>query len=222
MNSSSLANLGSRFLCGLSSTETKLVLDTAMQWQFPTSAIAVQQGDRADRLFMVAKGSARYFVETEEGRKLLLLWLAPGDIFGGSALLEEPCSYLCGVEVTKLSKVLVWDRRTIRHLSSKYPQLTNNALAIASDYLIWYVATHVALTCTTARERVAKVLLSLANGIGHKVPQGIVLEITNEQLSNASNVTLFTSSRLTAEWHRTGAIVKKRGEVLVCHPERLL
>lgn len=182
----------------------------------------VQQGDRADRLFMVAKGSARYFVQTEEGRKLLLLWLTPGDIFGGSALLEQSSSYLCGVEVTKCSHVLVWDRATIRHFSSKHPTLLNNALSIASDYLIWYVATHIALTCATARERVARVLLSLADGIGHKGPQGIVLDITNEQLSNAANVTLFTTSRLTAEWHRIGAVIKKRGKVLVRHPERLL
>jgi len=43
-------------------------------------------------------------------------------------------------------------------------------------------------------------LSSLASGIGRKCPDGIDLEITNEQLANTANITLFTTSRLMSEW----------------------
>lgn len=87
---------------------------------------------------------------------------------------------------------------------------------------MWYVATHVALTCHTAAERVAHVLSNLARGIGKPVPGGIALDITNEQLADASGVTLFTVSRLTAEWSRSNLLTKHRGRIVICLPDRLL
>jgi CRP/FNR family transcriptional regulator, nitrogen oxide reductase regulator len=197
------------------------VLATATQWTFPESAVVINQSDVADRLFLLLRGSGRYFSCTQEGRKLILFWLAPGEIFGASALLENPGEYLCGVEVMRRSQVLVWERSKIRDFATRCPRLLENALSIASDYLVWYVATHVALTCHSAPQRLAEVLTNLADGIGQRVPGGVTLAITNEELADASNVTLFTASRLMAEWHRHGAIVKSRGRVLLCHPERL-
>ena len=220
-----IASLGrcaeSRFLRGLSRSAVASLIDTASLWQFPKNAVVVNQDDPADRLFLLLKGSGRYFVHTREGRKLLLIWLAPGEVFGGSALLEEPFRYLCGVEVTRGTRILVWERAKIRDLAAQYPRLLENSLSIASDYLTWYVAAHVALTCHTARQRLAEVLANLASGIGQRVEGGISLSITNEELANASNVTLFTVSRLMAEWQREGAIAKTRGRVLLFHPQLL-
>jgi CRP/FNR family transcriptional regulator, nitrogen oxide reductase regulator len=211
----------SRFLHGLSQTDFESLLAQATRWTFPGNAVVVNQGDPADRLFLLLKGSGKYFIYTHEGRRLLLLWLTAGEIFGASALLEKPGQYLCGVEVSRGSQVLVWERTKIRDFAARCPRLLENALSIASDYLVWYLATHIALTCHTARQRLAQVLINLANGIGRRVPRGIMLCITNEELANASNVTLFTASRLMAEWQRQGAIVKSRGRVLLCHPQRL-
>jgi CRP/FNR family transcriptional regulator, nitrogen oxide reductase regulator len=212
----------SPFFRGLSKCDLESIVAAATQWFFPAGAVVTNQGDPADRLFVVLRGSARYCFYTQEGRKLSLMWLAPGDLFGASALLEVATPYLCGVEVTKGTRVLLWERDIIRNLAARYPKLLENALSVASDYLVWYVATHVALTCHTARKRVAEVLISLARGVGQEVPGGIVLDITNEQLADAASVTLFTASRLTAEWKRTGAIHKTRGKILLRFPERLL
>lgn len=215
-------SLQSRFLQGLQTTEVKTVLGAGVLRHFPSSSIIVNQEDPATRLFLVASGSARYFFHTAYGRKLMLLTLGPGEIFGGSALLDEPATYLCGVETTNDTRTLYWDREVIRRLVRQFPLLLSNALSIATDYLVWYVATHVALTCGTARERVAQVLFNLATGLGRrKRPNGIVLHITNEELANASNVTLFTASRLLARWHREGAISKHRGRIVLRHPDRL-
>ena len=95
-------------------------------------------------------------------------------------------------------------------------------MAIATDYLTWYLASHVGLVFRTARQRLAHVVVSLASGFGRKCPDGIDLEITNEQLADTANVTLFTASRLMSEWQRSGAVTKTRGRVLLRHPEQLL
>ena len=212
----------SRFLHGLTTTEIDSVMASAKPRQLSANSIVTNQGDPADYFFLLTKGCARYFSITEEGEKVLLFWFVPGDIFGGAALLPEPSTYLLGAETVKESHVFVWHRSVLRDLLARYPRLLGNALCIASDYLTWFHASHMALVSHNARERLARVLTTLAPGIGHKVAGGIELDITNEELANAANVTPFTASRLLSEWQRNGAISKGRGSLVLRAPQQLL
>jgi CRP-like cAMP-binding protein len=210
-----------RFLQGLATSDLALVMAASTPRRFLANSIVTNQGDTADHFFLLSKGCARHFSITEEGRKVLLVWLSAGDVFGGSSLLLEPTSYLFSTEMVKDSCAFVWRRSVIRDLVGRYPTLQENALSIASDYITWFHASHLALISYTARQRLGRVLMSLAQGIGHKVPGGIELDITNEQLANAANVTPFTASRLLSEWQRNGAVTKSRGSVVVRAPQRL-
>jgi CRP-like cAMP-binding protein len=169
-------------------------------------------------LFLI-KGCARYFFITP-GPKIYCSSLRQEDIRRCS-LSAEPSLFLVGTEIVRDSCALVWHRNTIRTLAARYPKLLENGLAIATDYLTWYLASHLSLVCHTARQRLAHVLVSLANGIGTKCPSGIQLDITNEQLANTANITLFTASRLLSEWQRSGVVEKGRGTVLLRFPKRL-
>jgi CRP-like cAMP-binding protein len=205
----------------MSRTDQNSILAAASYRQFSGNSVITEQGEPAGKLFLLIKGSARYFFITPEGRKIYVHWLAPGEIFGGTSLLAKPSRYLVSAEIVQDSRVLVWERNTIRRLAARYPRLFENGLAIATDYLTWYVASHLGLVCHTARQRLAHVLVSLASGIGRKCSDGIHLDITNEQLANTANITPFTTSRLLSEWQRSGAVKKIRGGVLLRRRERL-
>ena len=215
-------DLKSRFLQGLTKPDIEAVLAASIVRRLPANSIVTNQGDPADHLYLLTKGCARHFSITEEGEKILLLWFAPGDVFGGLTLLPEPSSYLLSTELVKDSRVIVWHRSEIRDLAARYPRLQENALSIASDYLAWFHASHMALVSHTARQRLARVLTSLAQGIGHKVLGGIAVEIKNEELANAANVTPFTASRILSEWKRNGAVHKSRGCIVLRAPQQLL
>jgi CRP-like cAMP-binding protein len=204
-----------RFLRGLAAADIELVMAASTPRRFMANAIVTSQGDPAEHFFLLTKGCARHFSMTEDGRKVLLMWLSANDVFGGATLVREPSFYLFSTEMVKDSSALVWRRSVIRDLIAHYPSLHDNTLSIASDYFAWFQASHMALVSDSARQRLARVLTSLAEGIGHKVQGGIELDITNEQLANAANVTPFTASRLLSEWHRKGAVKKSRGSVLV-------
>ncbi len=211
-----------RFLEGLTPPEVETVLADAKSRRYLANSVVTNQGHPADHLFLLLSGRARFFYITPDGQKTLLLWLPPGDTFGDAAFLSKPVPYLVSAETVKNSYVLVWDRATVRRLVALYPRLVENALLIAFDYLVAYRAMHVSLTCHTARQRLATVLVNLASGIGHEVPGGIELDVNNEELANEANVTLFTASRLLSEWQRNGIVVKHRGKVLLRSPEQLL
>lgn len=216
------AGCQSKFLQGLIPSDIEAVLRTSTLRRFAANAVVANQGDPADYFFLLTNGCARQFSITEDGQKILLLWLAAGDVFGGLALWPEPSSYLVSTEVVKGSCAIVWRRSEIRDVIARHPRLQDNLLSIAYECMTWFLASHMALISHTARQRLARVLTSLARGVGRKVSGGIELDITNEELANTANVTLFTASRLLSEWHRSGSISKSRGSVVLHHPERLL
>lgn len=215
------ANWRSDFFDGLALQHRKRILAAAKPRRFAANSVITNQGHPADRLFLLTNGRARYFFDEHGGRRILLHWLAPGELIGGKALLTKPASYLLGSETVRECVLLTWDRNTIRDFVAQYPVLLENALSIASDYLAWYLAAHVALTCHSAEQRLAAVLDSLAAVIGQKVPGGVELDVTNEELANTANVTSFTASRLLSSWQRHSIVKKSRGKILLCHPTRL-
>jgi len=212
---------GTDLLRGLEQQEIDLILAAARLRRLGASSVITRQGDRADRLFLLWKGRARYFVDTPNGKKLILIWITPGHIFGAAALALPPSTYLVSTEAVRNSIVLVWDGPTIRALARRFPRLMINAFHTTVDYLSWYVGTHAALASQSARERLAHVLLGYAPSIGQKVSGGIELDVTNEELAHAANISPYTTSRVISEWHRTGAVRKHRGRILLRSLERL-
>ena len=207
-------------LRGLGQKEIDLILAAAKRRRFSAKSVMTYQDEPADHLLLLWKGRARYFFETPNGKKLILRWITPSDIFGGAALVSRPSTYLVSTEAVRDSVVLLWDGPTIRALARRFPELLENAIFLAADYISWYVAAHAALTSKTAQERLAHVLLELAPSIGQKVAGGIELDVTNEELANSANITPYTTSRMVSEWQRSGAIRKHRGKIIISSPER--
>jgi CRP/FNR family transcriptional regulator, nitrogen oxide reductase regulator len=206
---------------GLSDQEMKTIVAAGELRYVRRGDVIFTQGDFANRFMLIVTGRARYFYATPNGEKLLLMWLTPGESLGSSALYPNPGRYLASSEAVRDSNLLVWDRPTIRRLTIQIPRLLGNALTIASAYLDWYIATHVALTCQAAPQRLAHVLATLASSIGRKTEDGIVIDITNDELASAANITRFTASRLLASWNSRKLIRKSRGRILVSAPGRL-
>jgi len=210
-----------RLFQGLDREQRHAILAAATYRHFTRETVVTHQCDPADRLFLLLRGSARFFFLTPNGKKVYLHWLSPGEIFGAASLLTDAANFIVSTEASKGTHALVWKKNVLRSLITVYPLLLENSLAIACDYLVWYLASHLSLVSYSARDRLAHVLVSLANGIGQPCVNGTRVDITNEQLANTANVTLFTASRVLREFHRSGAIIKTRGQVFLSRQERL-
>jgi CRP/FNR family transcriptional regulator, nitrogen oxide reductase regulator len=205
------AGLNSRLFEGIAPRDRDVIWAAAKERRYLANSIITNHGNPAEHLFLLTSGRARYFFIAQEGKKSLLIWLTPGEIIGVAALVSKPSQYLVSTESVKDTAALVWERTTIRSLASAYPRLMENAVSMTSDYLGWYVADHLALTCHTARQRLAQVLIRLAEVIGQKVPGGVEFDATNEELASAANITPFTASRIVSEWQTNRAVAK------LCH-----
>jgi len=212
----------SRFLEGLRPSEIELVLKRATQRHFLPKSVMTRQGAPADHLCLPWKGRARYFLVTPNGKRILLMWMAPGSIFGGLALREKRATYIASTEAVHDCTALVWDRAAIRGLSKRFPVLLENCIEIAADYLSWYTDRHVTVASRTAPERLAHALFGLASTVGQKVPGGVELRVTNEDLASTANITPYTTCRILSQWQRRGLVRKHRGAIILHSADDLL
>jgi CRP/FNR family transcriptional regulator, nitrogen oxide reductase regulator len=211
----------SPFLKGISGHSRTLILEAAQYRTLPAKDTVVQGGARATRLFLLASGNARYYRVTGQGKELLLRWLVPGDVFGLASLLKNPPPYMGSVQVTEESQVYIWRHDRILELCEIYPQLVQNVLRITLGYLAGYAERHAQLLTQKAEHRLAHALLHLGHHAGRSHSRGIQVDVTNEQLGNLSDVSMFTATRILKKWERNGAIVKKRNKILIVSPEKL-
>jgi CRP/FNR family transcriptional regulator, nitrogen oxide reductase regulator len=212
----------SKLLAGLSEHDQGLILRVAEQRSAPGKEVVIHGGERAAFLFLLLEGRAKYYHVTAECEELLLFWLTPGDVFGLGTLLKNPPAYLGTAETLKDCELLVWEHSVIRGLSGVYPQLAENALRITLGYLAAYADRHSGIATRTAEQRLADTLLRLGHRAGRTHPNGVDIDIANEQLGGLADVGVFTASRLLSKWVRQGTIAKERGRIRIHAPENLL
>jgi len=210
------------FLQDVGPAEIDVILSAARQQRFLANSVITNQGHPANYVYMLLTGAARSFFLTQTGQKLHVFSYPPGEMFGGMALVARPSEYIVCTEALKDCYTLAWDHASIRRLILRYPKLMDNGLSIASEYLNVALATQVALSCHSARQRLAETLVGLTSGVGKRVDGGIEVSVRNEELASAANITTFTASRIMSEWQRDGLVKKSRGKVFVPYPERLL
>lgn len=213
---------GSNLFSGLGQNEIKAVKEAAARRSIEASRIIVRANEIADRLFLIEAGFVDYYVSTEDGRDILLRRLSAGDVFGVASFLSKPIGYLGTAKAVRHINVLEWKGLVIRQLANTYPLLVENALRTTLRYLALYAKRHIGLVSNTAQERLAWALSRLGSRTGHAVPNGMEVDIKNEDLASLADVGIFTTSRILKDWDRHKVLEKGRGKVIIRSPERLL
>ncbi len=201
------------FLSKLTKAEQTTVLSAASHRRLLESSVVVQEGDPAERLFLLTSGHCRQFVLTKDGRRIPINSLLPGQIFGGATILSSPAKYLVSTQMLSDGCALIWDRKTIRRLAAEIAPLLDNALTISvNQYVVPLLSAKISLSSEDASSRIAEALIALASEVGKNVPGGIEIPVGNEEIASGANVTPFTVSRSISKWQREGAPREKARE----------
>jgi CRP-like cAMP-binding protein len=212
----------SRFLSGLEESAARAILAAAQVRRISAKHNITSGGHRATHLFLVQKGRAHYYHLTKQGENVLLAWIVPGDVIGLVALLKSSPTYMASADAISDCEVLAWERPLMRKLVSRHPQLGENSLQIALDYVRTYLQRHVGLVTKTAEERLAETVLRLSDQSGDVGPQGIEIRATNDELGALADISPFTVSRVLRNWVRKGILSKGRGRIVLQSPEALI
>jgi CRP/FNR family transcriptional regulator, nitrogen oxide reductase regulator len=139
----------------------------------------------------------------------------PGDAFGFGTICSGPAQYLVTIEAVQEGSILAWNLATCQVLSSRYPGLSKGVNRALSTYLVSLIDMFVTCQLHSAEQRLARVLVESAGQIGHVGPEGIEVDLKNEEVALAAHMSLFTASRHLSKWQRTGLLKKHRGKIVV-------
>jgi CRP/FNR family transcriptional regulator len=177
---------------------------------------AFYEGDEDTFLFNVVEGAVRLSRMLPDGRRQITGFLFPGDLLGLS--VEGVYAYTAdAITDTSLCR---FDRARLTELAERFPKLEHQLLSLASNELVQAQDHLMILGQKKAAERVATVLLRLAERIGQQADGGRVLDLpmTREDLADYTGLTIETVSRKITLLRQKGAI-EMPGERRIFIPE---
>jgi CRP/FNR family transcriptional regulator, cyclic AMP receptor protein len=195
---------------GMKRADLEALATAIVAHRFPANTIVVNEGDRADSLYLMFSGAVKVFVEGSDGRRLVLGTQGAGEYFGeiamsggvrsASVITTEPCQ-LGVLERTAFLKFLAEHPETalalIGHLIRRTRSLTDRVrdLALLDVY-----------------GRLAKLLLSAA----HEQNGQLIVEagLTQQEMGERIGASREMVSRILKDL-KTGGYVRLEGRRLV-------
>jgi CRP-like cAMP-binding protein len=181
------------------------------------------QGDPADEFAVVVEGRLKLSQVTAEGQELIVRYVGPGEMCAVVALFAGQ-DYPATAEAVGDTSVIAWPRGTLDELMRAHPQLALNVLRLLSERMGELSDRLRELSTERVARRVARALLRLASKAGRRTDRGVEIDmpLTREDIARLTGTTLFTVSRLMADWEEAGIVASGRERVVICSPHGLV
>lgn len=181
------------------------------------------QGDPATCLYVLVRGRLRLAQITPEGHQVIMGFCGPGEMFGGLAALGMQV-YPVSAEAVEPSEALCWSGEAMAALMLENARLCYNALRLVAARVQELQERLRELTTERVERRIARTLLRLANQLGRRVDEGVLIDVplARQDLAEMTGCTLYTVSRILSRWETAGLIRSRREQVIICKPHALV
>jgi CRP-like cAMP-binding protein len=183
-----------------------------------------QQGDPAGRLYVLTTGRVRLTQVSLDGQLVILRLIIPGQMFGAIGLAQAGADYPISAQAIEDSQALAWDNATFRSFCERNPKLSFSLMGLMAAYIQEMQDRYRELATERVEQRVARTLLRLAAQSGRKVENGVLVDmlLSRQALAEMTGTTLYTVSRLFADWERRGLVATGREKVVIVNPHGLV
>jgi CRP-like cAMP-binding protein len=177
--------------------------------------LLVRQGEKAKLVYVVRSGYAKMVSMSPDGHEVMVGVVGPRDVFGQAAVMEDERDYLVTATALTPMELAIWSRPKALELARTFPAVHARLDAqLAQNVEILLGRVHTVSEGRVA-QRMARVLLELANRHGEARPPGIAIlpPLTRQDLAALTGTTLYSASRLLADWETRGLLTTSRGSV---------
>ncbi|MEO7170890.1 MAG: Crp/Fnr family transcriptional regulator [Sphingomonas sp.] len=177
-------------------------------------AILLRENEAAGELFILRKGLMMSYVLLDDGSRQILRLLFPGDMLGISSMIyRESPETLCA-----LSDCVVcpFDYATFSELLGAHPRLAALVLVFNQIERVALTDRLAALGRTSAKTRVAALLLDLRNRLratDKSIDTAYPLGLTQEEIGDATGLTAVHVNRMLRQLEDEGMIARGSGRV---------
>jgi CRP/FNR family transcriptional regulator, cyclic AMP receptor protein len=189
--------------------------------RLPHGEVIVRQGDAVSSLFLVTAGAVRLSSVTASGREIVVGLLCRGDLFGESALLDDPS--LVRAEAVGPTTVLALPIPSLRATLERTPATAEELLRLIAARLH---RTSAALEDAMAADlptRVVGRLRELADDHGVPGPNGVRLRVplTQDELARMVGASRESVNRTVGELTARGVVRSGGGRIVITDPDAL-
>lgn len=176
------------------------------------------QGDEALHIYILTKGWVKLTQLTREGDQVLLSFLGPRELFGGTPLFGGSV-YPATATAVGACEALAWEGKVLGQLVETYPLISQNALKILSSRMVEIQARYCEISTERVSCRLAKALLRLCfPSSGEQGAGSIELPLSRQDIAEMTGTTLYTVSRVLSRWERKGWVKTGREWVSILSP----
>ncbi len=160
------------------------------------------EGDSTDCVYVLVKGTVRLCKHTPGGRRHVIDFVLPGEVFG---LVEQP-EHTMTAEAVSDAVLVSFSRSQLDRYAAANPVVRRRILSVVSDNLATAQQQLLILGCHDARERLASFLLRLADRAGLGAGNRLALPMGRQDIADHLGLTIETVCRTIRQLCRDGIV----------------
>nr|WP_274380944.1 Crp/Fnr family transcriptional regulator [Desulforadius tongensis] len=180
------------------------------------------EGEKCAGLYIIMHGRVKLYYESIDGKEQIVDIIGPGAVFGDVSLTANS-RYDVSAEAYEDGVYCSIPLDYYQQLVQSKPQVAIRLLTVLESQLTKSRKMIRDLSLKRARQRMASIIVRLANEEGRDAPGGmeIKLPVTVQTLAYMSGLTQETASRVLSEFRKTGVIALKNRRLKILQYEKL-
>jgi len=183
------------------------------------------QGDPAKYLYILITGRAKLMQSSQSGQQVNLRTINEWQMFGALGAVRPNATYPATAQALEPSTALAIESGFLKEMMQSRPYLNVGLMQLMTGYIMEMQERYRELATERVERRIALTVLRLAAQVGRRLEEDkptVELPLSRQEIAEAAGTTLFTVSRVLAEWERRGLVETGRGRVVIRNPHGLV
>ncbi len=207
---------------GLTDDEREALLARLRRRLHRKGSTVFMYGETGRDLYLIESGSVKICMATADGKELTLVILGPGEFFGELALLDgEPRS--SDAVIMEDSQLLLLERSEFIKFMEEHPSVAHRVIEVLSRRLRNNNELVQDAAFFDVAARLARVILRLADSVGHRDADGITISkrLTQTDLAGMIGTTRESVNKWLTFYERQGMVDRRGGLIRVLNADGL-
>src|ERR1043165_7077285 len=183
------------------------------------------QGDPATYFYVLVSGRAKLLQTNPGGQQVNLRTINEWQMFGALGAVRENATYPATAQALEHSTALAIESSFLKEMMLTRPYLSQSLMQLMTGYIMEMQERYRELATERVERRIALTVLRLAAQVGKRTngnEMTVELPLSRQDVAEASGTTIFTVSRVLADWERRGLVEAGRERVLIRNPHGLV
>jgi len=205
--------------------DLKLFVENAIMRMIEEGEFFFFQGDPATYFYILVSGRAKLLQSNPAGQQVNLRMINEWQMFGALGAIRPDAIYPATAQALEPSSALAIKSDFLHDALQTRPYLNLSLMQLMTSYIQEMQERYRELATERVERRIALTILRLASQIGVRSASEetmIELPLSRQDVAEASGTTIFTVSRVLADWERRGLVEAGRERVLIRNPHGLV